>query len=37
MVTIMEDADADLLVDVGDYNETLTEYEKLLAQGAIQW
>ncbi len=37
MVTIMEEDDADELADVGDYDETLSEYEKLLQQGAIQW
>ncbi|MFM9960924.1 MAG: hypothetical protein ACKV2Q_06835 [Planctomycetaceae bacterium] len=37
MVTIMESDDSDSLAEVGDYAETLADYEKLLVQGAIQW
>ena len=37
MVTMMEDDEAETLADIGDYDETLTNYEELLAQGAIQW
>ena len=37
MVTIMESDDTDSLVEIGDYSETLSDYEDLLAQGAIQW
>lgn len=37
MVTIMEEDDTEELADVGDYDETLSEYEKLLQQGTIQW
>lgn len=37
MVTIMEEVETDELAEVGDYEETLLEYETLLEQGAIQW
>ena len=37
MVTMMEDDEPETLADIGDYDETLTNYEELLAQGAIQW
>ena len=37
MVTILEDDDTDALADIGDYNDTLNDYEGLLEQGAIQW
>ena len=40
MVTIREDDDVDetdTLADLGDYDESLSDYEKLLAEGAIQW
>ena len=36
-MTIMEPDDMDSLVEIGDYSETLSDYEDLLAQGAIQW
>ncbi len=37
MVTILEEDDEDTLADIGDYSESLADYEKLLAQGSIQW
>lgn len=37
MVTMMEPDESDLLADIGDYAETLSDYEELLVQGAIQW
>ncbi len=36
MVTILED-ETETLADIGDYQETLEDYEERLAQGAIQW
>lgn len=37
MVTILEDDETKSLADIGDYEETLENYEELLAKGAIQW
>ena len=37
MVTMLEDDDTDSLAEIGDYQETLEDYEELLAQGAIKW
>lgn len=37
MVTIMESHEEDSLAELGDYSETLADYEGLLEQGAIQW
>ncbi len=37
MVTIMVPDETDSLAELGDYSETLADYEELLAQGAIQW
>ena len=37
MVTFLEEDDAESLADLGDYSETLSDYEDLLAKGAIQW
>ncbi len=37
MVTILEPEEETELSDVGDYLEKLSEYEKKLARGEIQW
>jgi hypothetical protein len=37
MVTILEENEAAVLTDVGDYLDQLADYEERLARGEIQW
>jgi hypothetical protein len=37
MVTILEGGEEDMLSELGDYLDQLTDYEERLARGDIQW
>jgi len=37
LITLLEDEEEAALSELGDYHEKLTDYEKRLARGEIQW